>query len=397
VTLGRPHPLLPAADPARGQSGASDGQVARASYTVDTPAGRPVVRAQGQDGAAAPLPPPPPPPPPPGSSPAAFPGSREEGYNCGVATDNPPPGHPFLDGTWRFITGVPAAVNGVLHPGAGRACFQSDHAFDGFISPVTNPFFFEDPRALTEVRPIFIYQHVPNHTPIFGGADIEFFGLQARAALTERLSLVLSKLGWVWAEVHEPAPGFASHTGFAEVQLGPQYTIIRNEKSGTLLALGVNFDIPAGPHKVWQDTGNLSISPYLSFGQGFCLPIVGNLHFLNTTGYNFSTNNQRSEFFYSSFHLDWDVADWHRFYPLVELNWFSYTSGGHGPPLGFEGTDLFNFGATGVSGHNDLSIAVGARYKFTECVQFGAAAEFPLIGSHDLSNFRLTVDMIFRY
>src|SRR5437763_1184921 len=25
--------------------------------------------------------------------------------------------------------------------------FQSDHVFDGFISPVTNPFLFEDPRS----------------------------------------------------------------------------------------------------------------------------------------------------------------------------------------------------------------------------------------------------------
>ena len=35
--------------------------------------------------------------------------------------------------------------------------FKSDHVFDGFISPVTNPFLFEDPRSLTEVRPIFMY------------------------------------------------------------------------------------------------------------------------------------------------------------------------------------------------------------------------------------------------
>src|SRR5262245_3493781 len=27
--------------------------------------------------------------------------------------------------------------------------FKSDHVFDGFISPVTNPFLFEDPRSLT--------------------------------------------------------------------------------------------------------------------------------------------------------------------------------------------------------------------------------------------------------
>ena len=38
--------------------------------------------------------------------------------------------------------------------------FKSDHCLDSFISPVSNPFLFEDPRSLTEVRPIFIYQGV---------------------------------------------------------------------------------------------------------------------------------------------------------------------------------------------------------------------------------------------
>ena len=37
----------------------------------------------------------------------------------------------------------------------GRNMFQSDPEFTYFASPVTNPFFFEDPRSLTEVRPIW--------------------------------------------------------------------------------------------------------------------------------------------------------------------------------------------------------------------------------------------------
>ena len=37
----------------------------------------------------------------------------------------------------------------------------SDHCFDRFISPLSNPFFFEDPRSLTEVRGIFIDNSLP--------------------------------------------------------------------------------------------------------------------------------------------------------------------------------------------------------------------------------------------
>jgi hypothetical protein len=394
VTLGRPQPLLRTGfSQADGVPG-GDTQAAAAAPHPD--AFRPVVRAQSQDVAQGSLPPPPPPPPPPG--PPAFPGSKEEGYNCGVANENPTTKHPILGGCWGAITGVPGAVTGIFQPAAGRAPFQSDNAFKVFSSPVTNPFYFEDPRSLTELRPVFIYQQAPNNTPIFHGGNIEFFGLQGRVAITDRFSLVMSKLGWIWTNIDEPTAGFHSDSGFSEIMLGPKYTLIRNDCSGTLLALGVFFDIPAGPHSVFQDTGTLSIAPYMSFGQNFLKSSYGSFNFLNTTGYSFSTDNERSEFFYSSFHLDFDVANLNKIYPLVEMNWMYYTTGGTSTlPVGFEGKDLINFGTIGVSGHDDLTIAFGVRYKFSECVQLGFAAEFPLTGQHDLLEFRLLFDMIFRY
>jgi hypothetical protein len=42
-----------------------------------------------------------------------------------------------------------------------RELFRSDHRYDNFVSPTTNPFFFEDPRSLSEIRPIFIYEGMP--------------------------------------------------------------------------------------------------------------------------------------------------------------------------------------------------------------------------------------------
>jgi hypothetical protein len=35
--------------------------------------------------------------------------------------------------------------------------------------------------------------------------------------------------------------------------------------------------------------------------------------------------------------------------------------------------------------------------QFTECVQMGAAFEFPVTGRKDLMDYRVTVDLIFRY
>jgi hypothetical protein len=98
-----------------------------------------------------------------------------------------------------------------------------------------------------------------------------------------------------------------------------------------------------------------------------------------------------------SAHLDFDIGNIQKIYPFIEMNFFNYTSDGGARDLTFEGTDLFNFGSRSVSGNSDLSIAVGARYLFTQNIQVGGAVEFPLIDDEDMMNFRLVFDMIFRY
>lgn len=387
--LGKPVPLTEAPD------GTVKPQVAH--YTpaaTESGPGRFIVRAQNPDGPA----PPPPQPPDTGLPPGPPPPSGDERYNCGVATENPGPGHPILDNGRKLLAGIPwpwQAAPGPA-PAGGRALFQSDHCFDSFISPVTNPFLFEDPRALTEIRPIFIWQSAPDKNAFFRGGDAEFFGVQARVALTERWSIVLNKLGFL---AIQPS-GSPSETGFAEINIGPKYTFLRNDASKTLGAVGVTFQIPAGDSKVFQDTGSLSIVPYVSLAQKFCCSSYGSFNAMGTVGYAFSTDDRRSEYFFTSLHLDYDVGNLNRIFPLIELNWFHYTSGGPGPTLpgsNFEGRDLFNFGNPGVNGEDNFSIAVGARYKFTEAIQTGIAAEFPLNGRKDLLDFRLTFDLIFRY
>ena len=43
------------------------------------------------------------------------------------------------------------------------------------------------------------------------------------------------------------------------------------------------------------------------------------------------------------------------------------------------------------------TLALGARYKFSENIQVGGAFEFPAWGKHYLLDYRLTFDVIFRY
>lgn len=407
VTIDRPIPLTPID---RGL----DPQVVGASFQ-DSLIGAPQAsyRAQAPDVPGPALNPPPPspvyPPPPspaypaptapvypgpvpgPALPPVPPPGSTEP-FNCGQVTQPPgPAGHGFWDKCRNLFSSG--------QPSEGRSLFQSDHSFDdvGMISPVSNPFLFLDPRSLTEVRPIFMWQQTPSSNPIFRGGDIEYAGLQASLAVTPWLSLNVTKLGWIWSEPSGDTDGFESHSGFAELWLDPQVTFYRNCQCGTILAAGLQFQIPAGSGDVQQDTGTLSLAPYISYGQNFGRSSYGSFNFLNTTGYSFSVDHDRTDYFYTSFHLDYDIARLHKIYPLIELNYFNYTEHGDTRALAFEGRDLFNFGSTGVDGRSELTMAIGARYLFCQAVQTGIVAEFPLLGNHELQDFRLTVDLIFRY
>lgn len=339
------------------------------------------------------------------AQPGGIPATPEEQYNAGIVTAPPPGGaggyYPapaaagpgFFD-RCRDYCGSVFDSNACC---AERGLFQSDHCFDNFISPVTNPFYFEDPRALTELRPIFMYQSVPNSNWVFRGGSIEWFGVQGRVAFTDRLSLSMTKLGFIAQQPNADIAGFDDEAGFSELWIGPKYTFIRNDRLGMVWAAGLQFQIATGPAKVFQDTDDLSLAPYLSYAQNFWKTSYGSMNFMNTTGYSFSTNSLRTDLFYTSFHLDYDVLDAHKWYPLVELNWRHYTQSGTSRSLDFTGADLYNFGSTGIAGHDDLTLAVGFRYKFTEAIQLGLANEWNLNGARDLMDYRLTFDMIFRY
>lgn len=355
-----------------------------------------VIRGQAPDG-------PPPPPPFPGSGPASpaavgpIPG--EEAFNCGIA--NAKPGETgffgrFCDNIKKGLGDVGNSAGGIFQPSSGGGMFRSDDKFNGFISPVSNPFYFEDPRALTEVRPLIIWQNTPSSNPIFSSSNNFFVGAQGRVAFTEHISLVINKFGAIWAD--PTAPGFASESGFAELHLGPKFTLIRNDTSNTLLAVGLTFELPTGPSAVFQDTGTLSLVPYVSFGQNFGRSQWGSFNFLNTTGYVARVDSTRTDNLFSSFHLDYDVGNLKKIYPLIELNFAHYTFNGSARSFGFEGRDMFNFGSDGTAGHNELTLALGARYKFSEAVQLGLTGEFSLLsGGRYMDQFRLTFDVIFRY
>jgi hypothetical protein len=403
ATLERPH-SLDSGEPARAANVPTDARVAPASFDEPT---------KSSSSSYAPPPPPPDPPPtmhtvlqppdaapPPTSGPMALPPPPGDApLNQGVLLDKPLQ-HSF----WDRCKDVFNCGGGDRASASGRCIFQSDHCFDYFASPVTNPFLFEDPRALTEIKPLFIYAGAPNTNPIFKGGNTEFYGLQARLALTQRLSMTINELGILSLNPYDAAAGppgaFSQSTGFAQVTLGPKYTFLRSEDWKTVMAGGLLFQIPAGSPKVFQNTGTLGLVPYLSAAKNFCLPAGwGSTNLMGTTGYNFAVDKQRSEFFYLSAHLDYNIANTNRIYPFLEMNYFHYTRGGNAnvPGFGFEGLDLVNFGSKNVGGRDFLSMAPGIRFKINEHIQAGAAVSWPLLKQKEINDYTLTFDIIFRY
>ncbi|HTU20458.1 MAG TPA: hypothetical protein VMG10_20505 [Gemmataceae bacterium] len=330
-----------------------------------------------------------PPPPPPGAVP----------INQGAVIDKP-----LQHSIWDRCKELCQIGCGDRASATGRCLFQSDHCFDDFASPVTNPFLFEDPRALTELKPLFIYAGAPSSNPIFRGGNEEYYGLQARLAVTDRLSMTINELGFLTLNPFNPGAGppgeFSQSTGFAQVELAPKYTFLRSQEWKTVMAGGLMFQIPAGSPKVFQNTGTLGLVPFLSAAKNFLLPAGwGSTNLMATTGYSFSVNDERSQFYYLSLHWDYNIANTNHFYPFLELNWFHYTQGGTAnvPGFGFEGLDLVNFGSNNVGGRDFLGIAPGMRFKLNEYIQCGAAVTWPLLKQKEINDYTLTFDIIFRY
>jgi hypothetical protein len=332
------------------------------------------------------------------------PATPEEQFNCGVipgqaGAQPPPPGapppppgtapatHPIAD-WWNHLwnKGTPSSSGGLF----GSWDCRSDQCFKDFISPVSNPAYFEDPRSLTEIRPIFMFQKAPGDNPLMEGGKIFVLNLQGRVSINDRWSLVLNRLGFARVEPGSGAmDGFTGGNGLTDIGVGTKYTFYRDDRSNTLAAAGINFEIPVGNESVLSGTG-AGAEPYLSYGQAF-----GNWHLLAASGYRFGLSQSSSDFFFLSGHLDYSFFN--RFYPLVEMNWYHYTSGGDKRVAGFEGADLFNLGSTDVGGHNILTVAAGFRFKFTEGFQTGLAFEAPLMGTKDLERWRVVFDLIFRF
>ncbi len=268
-----------------------------------------------------------------------------------------------------------------LFGGLGFA--PSDSCYNDFISPITNIVHFEDPRTVTELRPIFIHNEVPNSA---GGGDVQLIAMHVRAALNDRLSIVAAKDGFITSD--NPL----IEDGWADISIGLKYNVWKDPCEQWIVSAGFAYEMPTGSHRTLQGNGDGKFALYLTAGTEF----ADCWHYVTTSGFRLPANtNEESQVWYWSQHVDRKLTD--NLYGLVELNWFHWMRSGQGGVAGVEGVDLWNFGSTGVAGNDIVTMAVGTKLKPTPKQEVGLAYEFPLTNREDILDHRIYVDWIVRY
>lgn len=277
----------------------------------------------------------------------------------------------------------------------GEASPPAEDPFAEFVSPLSNPVNFEDPRPTTEVRPIYIFQRISDDFVTKGG-DAHIAAAEARLGLGDRLGLIAPKDGYVTLRPNAVLP--TKRNGWANISFGAKYAFYRAPERRAMATLGLRYEPRSGNRKVLQGRGDGILNPFVSGLWG-----LGHFHFIGYTGARTPLSGNDSTFFDLSAHGDYRIG---RLYPLVELNWIRTLFGGNRLPIDQEGFDFFNLGSSKAGGHSVVTMAFGARWRVLEGlavsaertleVDVGTAYELPVTAREDIFGWRVTSDVIVR-
>lgn len=314
-------------------------------------------------------------------SPASIAPTAECDFSCGMGCDSACDGMANRGGRLAKLTSL-------IRP--------SDRCFDDFISPMIDFVHFEDPRNLTELRPIFVHHNIPNALgpgAVPAGGSVQLFAAQFRIALTDRLSLIAVKDGYI-LDSTEGDLDTLLHSGWADIAGGLKYNLVRNVESGSLLSGGFTYEIPLGTQGSFQAVGNGQFHFFATGGQRL---LDGNAHVLSSFGWQLPVDQgAQTTFVHWNNHFDLRLTN--QLYVFTECSWRSWTdSADAGLPLGVGGQDLLNLPVTNIAGTDLLTQNVGVKLKPRSNVEWGVAYEFPVTSFKDIIEDRWQFEAIVRY
>lgn len=256
------------------------------------------------------------------------------------------------------------------------------------ISPISHPTNFEDPRIITEIRPIFAH-HAIQDDFITGGGHVELYALQARFALTDDLAFIATKDGYVDLNPTSVVP---DDEGFADIAAGFKYALFQDPDAGQIVTAGLRYEFPIGDEEVLQGQGDGELNPFISAAYAY-----DSWNFMAASGFRIRMNGDDSSFFDFDLHADYEVCQ--SFYPFLELGVITVLAPGSRLPEHSEGQDLFNFGSSESDGATLVTLTGGGRYRITEDLDFGAGVQFPLTSNSgsDIIDYRIYSDFIYRF
>ena len=312
-----------------------------------------------------------------------------------------------------MTVGLLAAFAGQAYSGSilevPAAAGDAGSAFEGARRPITNPTLFDLALPTTNIHPIFMYHSLPDtvHTELGNlamGGDVQIYALQFEYALSERLSIVATKDGFVDINAGNTAL-WSDESGFANLGAGLKYAFIYDPANEFVLSGTAVVELPTGNDDVFQGQGDGVVNLIVSG-----LKMWDDFQLAGAAGARVAISDDQSSSAFVSAHASYEVCSW--FIPLVELNWHHVISPGDGSPAfdsqaggavpvvaTFEGSDLLNFGAANSGQNRDLvTAAVGFRSRLTDSMDLGVAYEIPLTPEDDgIIEDRLTVDLVWKF
>ena len=278
--------------------------------------------------------------------------------------------------------------------------------FPNIIVFSSNPLQSIDPRAVTEIEPMFGSAWVSANNPFLPSGSLQVYGPALNVALSDRLSFGLNQGGYAQANFSNDRERLLARLGLPipDVDRGGtrqgwlnlggffQYTVIADVPNQFLLTAGLRWQSTlTGSTQLFQGgAGPWYLSPYLTAGKEF-----GCWHVLATTGYEFpaGSGDATTNTFYLNLHLDRKIG-W--LYPLVELNGSYHTSTVNlniaTPRHGV--IDLGTFESAG----NSLTAAVGANAVLIPGkLELGAVYIRPVTSQGHFDFNGMLVKMVYRY
>lgn len=253
------------------------------------------------------------------------------------------------------------------------------------IAPVANPIHFESPAITSELRPIYAYHRLNDDFAVPG--DVQLVALQFRLALTERLSLIATRDGYL--TIRPDAGG--DQSGWADIGAGLKYALIDNEDDQFLLTPGFTFTFPTGDSDVFQGNGDGLFDVFVSSAKGFDqLQLMGNVGAILPVDDDANTAQ-----LHYSLQLAFNASK--LFKPFVVANGYTVLTEGNGPALGSEGYDVINFGTSNASGETQVVLGAGFRSSLTRSIDLGVAYEKGVTHDDGIFDDRVTVDVIWKF